>query len=174
ALGLVMRLPENDRFSVTRAKLHDDLIVAMGGRAAEELIFGYDKVTTGASSDISQATEMARNMVTRWGLSEKIGTVDYAPDERQNPYLQKQEFSDETAKIIDEEIKRIIDEALKKARDILEKESDNLEKLAKSLLEFETLTGDEIKDLLAGKEIRKKNVINGKNMTSSVPNISGD
>lgn len=172
ALGLVMRLPETDRFSVTRAKLHDDLIVAMGGRAAEELIFGYDKVTTGASSDISHATEMARNMVIRWGLSDKVGTVDYSADDSRNPYMPQKEFSDDTAKIIDEEVRHIVEEALQKARDILNNKRHDLEKLAKSLLEFETLTGDEIKDLLAGKEIRKISTGLNASGSSIVPNFS--
>ncbi len=177
ALGLVMRLPENDRFSVTRAKLHDDLIVAMGGRAAEELIFGYDQVTTGASSDISHATEMAKNMVIRWGLSDKVGTVDYSDDDRKNPYAAHKEFSDETAKIIDEEVKRIVEEALQKARDILKSNKKDLEKLAQSLLEYETLSGDEIKDLLAGKEIRKNISLShsgdiDSSGSSAVPNVS--
>ncbi|MDX2082365.1 MAG: ATP-dependent zinc metalloprotease FtsH [Rickettsiales bacterium] len=154
ALGLVMRLPETDRFSVTRAKLHDDLIVAMGGRAAEELIFGYDKVTTGASSDITQATMMARNMVTRWGLSDKIGTVDYSDEESSKFYAAQKTFSEETGKIIDQEIKRIVDEALQKAKKILSDKKADLEKLAQNLLEYETLTGDEIKDILAGNPIR--------------------
>ncbi len=174
ALGLVMRLPEHDKFSVTRAKLHDDLIVAMGGRAAEELIFGNEKVTTGASSDISHATDMARNMVTKWGLSDKVGTVNYSADENRNPYgVPYKEFSDETAKIIDEEVKRIVQEALDEARNILKTNNDELEKLAKALLEFETLTGDEIKDLLSGKEIKKPGVLN-KDGSSVVPNVTED
>lgn len=175
ALGLVMRLPENDRFSVTRAKLHDDLIVAMGGRAAEELIFGYDKVTTGASSDISQATAMARSMVTRWGLSDKVGTVDYSPDESMRGYMPVKEFSEETTRIIDEETKRIIEEALQNAKKILLEKKPDLEKLAKSLLEYETLSGDEIKDLLAGKEIRKSSSASENKTTASfIPSVSGD
>ena len=176
ALGLVMRLPETDRFSVTRAKLHDDLVVAMGGRAAEELIFGYDKVTTGASSDITQATSMARNMVIRWGLSDKVGTVDYSPDESMKGYAPSKEFSEETAKIIDEETKRIIDEALQKAKKILLDKKDDLEKLAQSLLEYETLSGDEIKDLLAGKEIRKSSLATQDSgiISSPIPSFSGD
>lgn len=174
ALGLVMRLPENDCFSVSRAKLHDDLIVAMAGRAAEEIIFGYDKVTTGASSDISHATDMARNMVVKWGLSDKVGTIDYGKDESQNPYIAQKEFSDETSKIIDEEVRRIVEEALQKAREILNEKRNDLEKLAQSLLEFETLTGEEIKDLIAGKEIRKRILAsNSSNSSSSVvPNVT--
>ena len=155
ALGMVMRLPETDRFSITRAKLHDDLIVAMGGRAAEELIFGYDKVTTGASSDIMQATSMARSMVTKWGLSDKVGPIDYSEEESGKFYAAQKTFSEETGKIIDEEIKRIVAEALQKAKEILSAKKADLEKLAQALLDFETLTGDEIKELLAGKEIRK-------------------
>lgn len=173
ALGLVMRLPERDRFSVTRAKLHDDLVVAMGGRAAEEMIFGYDLVTTGASSDISQATNMARNMITRWGLSDKIGAVDYGQDESTKYYSSAKDFSEETAKLIDSETKRIIEEALTKAKKILTEKKADLEKLAQSLLEYETLSGDEIKDLLAGKEIRKTSAFETQSKASSfIPNVA--
>ena len=155
ALGLVMRLPENDCFSVSRAKLLDDLIVAMGGRAAEELIFGYDKVTTGASSDISQATSMARNMVTRWGLSDKIGSVDYSSDDSSGMYPGSKSYSEATGKLIDAEVKDIIEEALNKAKKILKEKKDDLETLAQNLLKHETLTGKEINDLLSGKEVEK-------------------
>ena len=173
SLGLVMRLPERDRFSVTRAKLHDDLVVAMGGRAAEEMIFGYDLVTTGASSDISQATNMARNMITRWGLSDKIGTVDYGQDESTKYYSSAKDFSEETAKLIDSETKRIIEEALTKAKKILTEKKVDLKKLAQSLLEYETLSGDEIKDLLAGKEIRKTSAFEAQSKASSfIPNVA--
>ena len=177
ALGLVMRLPEYDRFSITRAKLHDDLAVAMGGRAAEELVFGYDKVTTGASSDITQATDMARNMVTRWGLSDKIGTIDYSQEDNSKYYQVQKEFSDDTTKEIDVEVKRIVQEALERARSILTKERESLEKLAKALLEYETLAGDEIKDLLAGKEIRKYSLSNNNKSEASsrasfIPNVA--
>ncbi len=176
ALGLVMRLPENDRFSITRAKLHDDLIVAMGGRAAEEMIFGYDKVTTGASSDIAQATNMARSMVTRWGLSDKVGTVDYSEEDSGKFYAAQKTFSEDTGRIIDEEVKRIIEEALQGAKKILKDKKDDLEKLAQALLEYETLSGDEIKNLLAGKEIRKPSVnsVGSSQVSNSsfVPNVS--
>ncbi len=155
ALGLVMRLPETDRFSITRAKLHDDLVVAMGGRAAEELIFGYDQVTTGASSDITQATNMARGMVTRWGLSDKVGTIDYSEEEGSRFYAAQKTFSEATGKIIDDEVKRIVDEALNRAKEILNEKKSDLKKLAQALLEHETLTGDEIRDLIAGGEIKK-------------------
>jgi len=176
ALGLVMRLPENDRFSITRAKLHDDLIVAMGGRAAEEMIFGYDKVTTGASSDIAQATNMARSMVTRWGLSDKVGAVDYSEEDSGKFYAAQKTFSEDTGRIIDEEVKRIIEEALQNAKKILKDKKDDLEKLAQALLEYETLSGEEIKNLLAGKEIRKPslNSVGSSSVSASsfMPNVS--
>ncbi len=161
ALGLVMRLPEHDRFSVTRAKLKDDLIVAFGGRAAEELIFGYEQVTTGASSDIQQATSMARAMVTKWGLSDKVGVIDYGEDDGSRFYAANKPYSQETGRIIDEEVKRIISEGLTEAKKILNEKKDDLEKLARALLEYETLSGEEIKDLLAGKEIRKPSTQSG-------------
>ncbi len=168
ALGLVMRLPEVDRFSVSRAKLHDDLAVAMAGRAAEELIFGYDKVTTGASSDIEQATRMAKAMVTKWGLSDKVGTIDYAPDNT-GGYPAAKEISDETSKLIDSETRRIIDEALQRAKQILTDKRNDLEKLAQGLLEFETLSGDEIKDLLAGREVRRAADAGKRTLKSVIP-----
>ncbi len=182
ALGLVMRLPENDRLSVSRAKLHDDLVVAMGGRAAEELIFGYDKVTTGASSDIEQATKIARAMVVKWGLSDKIGAIDYG-DDSSNPYSTNKPFSEETGKLIDAEVKKIIDSSLKRAKDILTKKSDDLEKLAQNLLKYETLTGKEITELLAGKNIRKDIIKNNRQTKTKskkndndifAPNIADD
>jgi cell division protease FtsH len=169
ALGLVMRLPERDRFSITRAKLHDDLVVAMGGRAAEEIIFGYDRVTTGASSDITQATNMARNMVIKWGLSDKVGAIDYSPDDNSSHYPGQKEFSEETSKLIDSETKRIVDEALTKAKNILNEKRADLEKLAKALLEYETLSGDEIKSLLAGNEIRKSSSTENHSRASFIP-----
>jgi len=176
ALGLVMRLPENDRFSITRAKLHDDLIVAMGGRAAEEMIFGYDKVTTGASSDIAQATNMARSMVTRWGLSDKVGAVDYSEEDGGKFYAAQKTFSEDTGRIIDEEVKCIIEKALQSAKKILKDKKDDLEKLAQALLEYETLSGDEIKNILAGKEIRKPSInsVGSSHISNSsfVPNVS--
>ena len=168
ALGLVMRLPEVDRFSVSRAKLHDDLAVAMAGRAAEELIFGYDKVTTGASSDIEQATRMAKAMVIKWGLSDKVGTIDYAPD-NSGGYPAQQAISEETTKLIDSETKRIVDEALQRAKQILTEKRADLETLAQGLLEFETLSGDEIKNLLAGKEVRRAADAGKRTLKSVIP-----
>jgi len=157
ALGVVMRLPESDRLSVAREKLHADLAVAMGGRVAEEIIFGYDKVTTGASSDISMATNMARKMVTEWGMSEKLGPLRYASDQEEvflgHSVAQSKNMSDETASIVDSEIRSIVEKSYQRAKKVLEENLDDLHKLAKALLEYELLSGDEIKDLLAGRPI---------------------
>jgi cell division protease FtsH len=176
SLGMVMRLPERDQFSITRVKLHDDLAVAMGGRAAEEMIFGYDKVTTGASSDIEQATIMAKNMVTKWGLSDKLGPVFYGSDQSGKYYGSEQnDFSDEIARAIDAEVKRIVEEAKSKAESILKSKKDDLEKLAKNLLEYETLTGEEIRDLIAGNEIKKniasENVISQESLIPKIAEV---
>ena len=153
ALGLVMRLPTEDRFSETYEQMLANMAVAMGGRASEEMIFGHDKVTSGASSDIQQCTNIARNMVIKWGLSEKVGKINYAQED--SGYLSSgkavsADISPETAKMIDEEIKALVDNAYITAAKILHEKRDDLEILAKALLEYETLTGDEIKELLKG------------------------
>ena len=156
ALGMVMRLPEYDKYSVTRIQLKSDLAVAMGGRVAEELIFGYDKVTTGASGDLQQATKMARAMVLEWGMSDAAGPVFYKESNQGSPYANSSsEISEEVRNIIEQEVRKLLDEAYASAKDILTKQKDDLHKLAKALLEYETLSGDEIKDLLAGNFMRK-------------------
>jgi len=159
ALGMVMRLPESDRISMSKIKLKADLAVAMGGRIAEEIIFGPSKVTTGASSDISMATNIARKMVTEWGMSEKLGPLAYGENEQEvflgHSVTQKKNISENTAQEIDKEIKKIVDEAYKKARLIIKKNIRQLHKLAKGLLHYETLTGEEIKDVIKGKKIKK-------------------
>lgn len=151
ALGMVMRLPEDDQLSITRAKLHADLAVAMGGRVAEELTFGADMVTTGASGDIKMATHMARKMVTEWGLSDKVGMMDYGGGE-QNFLGQTtggmKHVSDEMANTIDAEVKRLVHDGYTQATKLLTKYSKELETLAQGLLEYETLSGSEIKELL--------------------------
>ena len=160
ALGMVMRLPEEDQLSVTREKLHADLAVAMGGRVAEELIFGYDKVTSGASSDIQQATRMAKAMVTKWGMSDKLGPMDYSDGDGGEPFLgatygQSKATSEETASLIDVEVRRILDEAYALATKLLKKHNKELDLLAKALLEYETLTGSEIDELIEKGEIKR-------------------
>ncbi len=154
ALGMVMRLPERDALSITRAKMKDDIAVAMGGRIAEELIFGHDMVTSGASSDIEQATRMARAMVTQWGMSDELGPLAYGENEEEvflgHSVARQQNMSPDTQKKIDAEIRKIVDENYKRAEEILREHENDLHTLAQGLLEYETLSGQEIKDLLAG------------------------
>ncbi|MDA7599653.1 ATP-dependent zinc metalloprotease FtsH [Alphaproteobacteria bacterium] len=154
ALGMVMRLPEGDRISLARDQIHADLRVACGGRIAEDMIFGQDKITTGASSDIRMVTDMARRMVTEWGMSDKLGFLAYSADEQEvflgRSVSQTKNMADTTASIIDDETRRLVDEAYKDATKILKKNADQLERLAQGLLEYETLNGDEIKIIVDG------------------------
>jgi len=158
ALGMVMRLPEKDEYSQSREKMHENLAIAMGGRVAEELIFGYDKVTSGASSDIQMATGLAKNMVTKWGLSDKLGPLLYGEDEQEvflgRSMTQHQSMSDDTSRLIDAEVRRFVDDGYDRAKKILTDHIDDLHKLAGAALEYETLSGDEIDKILAGKPIR--------------------
>ena len=160
ALGMVMRLPEGDRISLARDKIYADLRVACGGRIAEELIFGDDKVTTGASSDIRMATDMARRMVTEWGMSDKLGFLAYSADEQEvflgRSVSQQKNMADSTASIIDSEVRRIVDEAYDFATKILKKHNVELERLAQGLLEYETLDGEEIKIIVEGGTLVRK------------------
>ena len=155
ALGMVMRLPERDQLSVTRGKMKADLAVAMGGRIAEELIFGHEKVTSGASSDIQMATNMAKAMVTQYGMSEEMGPLAYSENEQEvflgHSVARQQNMSEETQRKIDVEIRRLVEEGYDQAKSICEDKMDDLHTIAKGLLEFETLSGDEISDLLNGK-----------------------
>jgi cell division protease FtsH len=151
ALGMVMRLPERDSYSYHRDKMHANLSVSMGGRVAEEIIFGYDKVSSGASSDIQYATGLARNMVTKWGMSEKLGPLQY--EETQEGYLgyggsQRTMNSAETNKLIDAEIRDLVEGAHKRATDLLTEHKEQLHLLAQAMLEYETLNGEEIRQLL--------------------------
>jgi cell division protease FtsH len=152
ALGMVMRLPERDQLSVTREKMFGDISVAMGGRIAEELIFGYDKVTSGASSDIEMVTKMAKNMVTRYGMSDQLGPIAYQENEEEvflgRSGSRQQNVSEETAKKIDSEVKKIVQSGYDRAKKILTEKVDDLHKVAKALLEYETLSGEEIKKII--------------------------
>jgi cell division protease FtsH len=156
ALGMVQPLPERDSYSYHRDKMHADLAVAFGGRVAEELIFGHEKVSSGASSDIQQATRLARAMVTKWGMSDALGPLDFSEgEETPTGYFapQQKRMSGETIKLIDSEVKRFVEGGLERAREILGTHTDQLHLIAQALLEFETLTGEEIKTLLAGGSI---------------------
>jgi cell division protease FtsH len=155
ALGMVMQLPERDKLSMSYEQMTSRLAIMMGGRVAEEIVFGRDKVTSGASSDIEQATKLARMMVTRWGLSPELGTVAYGENQEEvflgYSVSRQQSISEDTVKKIDSEIKRYVEEGYALATKVLTEKRADLETLAKGLLEFETLSGDEIKDLLDGK-----------------------
>lgn len=160
ALGMVMRLPESDKVSYKREKMYADLAMSMGGRAAEEIIFGYDQVSSGASSDIQYVTRLARAMVTEWGMSDKVGPLHFGGNQ-QEVFLgysmgqQNQAMSDKTAEMIDTEIKQLVAEAHEKATRILKENIGELHIIAKALLEYETLSGDEIKALLRGEELKR-------------------
>ncbi|MFY9735032.1 MAG: ATP-dependent zinc metalloprotease FtsH, partial [Rhodoplanes sp.] len=163
ALGMVMQLPERDKLSMSREQMTSRLAIMMGGRVAEELVFGRDKVTSGAASDIEQATKLARMMVTRWGLSDELGAVAYGENQEEvflgYSVARQQNISEATAQKIDTEIKRLVEDGYREANRILNEKRDDLETLAKGLLEFETLTGDEIKELLGGKRPMRESVI---------------
>ncbi|MFO1130119.1 MAG: ATP-dependent zinc metalloprotease FtsH, partial [Rickettsiales bacterium] len=155
ALGMVVRLPEDDRFFMTKEKILDDIAVAMGGRAAEEIIFGANKITTGASSDIKAATSLAKNMVEKWGMSDNIGTLDYS---KPRDIYQQNHYSDNMRQKIDDEITNIVKEGYERAKAILIKNKDDLEKLTTKLLEKETMTGQEVLVLLNKTELIKKSL----------------
>lgn len=163
ALGMVMQLPERDKLSMSLEQMTSRLAIMMGGRVAEELIFGREKVTSGAASDIEQATRLARMMVTRWGLSEELGTVSYGENQDEvflgMSVSRTQNASEATVQKIDSEIRRLVEEGYKEATRILTEKHTDLEALAKGLLEFETLSGDEIVDLLKGKKPNRESVL---------------
>jgi cell division protease FtsH len=157
ALGVTMFLPERDKYSQSKIEIKAMMASLFGGRVAEELIFGEDKVTTGAADDIRRATGLARRMVTEFGFSEKLGPLRYAENEEEvflgHSVTQRKNVSDATAKLIDDEIRRIVDEGERTAREILNGHLDELHALAKGLLEYETLSADEIRRIIKGERI---------------------
>jgi cell division protease FtsH len=159
ALGMVVSMPERDNYSYHRDKMYADLATVMGGRAAEEIIFGYDKVSSGASGDIKQATKLARAMVMRWGMSDKLGPLEYEEEQGETflgySQTQRHNMSNETALMIDSEIKSLIDGGHKRATQVLSENVDQLHRIAGALLEYETLTGDEIKQIASGEDINR-------------------
>ncbi len=154
ALGMVMQLPEGDRYSLKYQQMTSRLAIMMAGRIAEELVFGKENITSGASSDIKAATDLARNMVTRWGYSDEVGQVAYGDNQDEvflgHSVARTQNVSEDTARKIDAEVRRLVDGGLADARRILTEKRDDLETLAKALLEFETLSGEEIVNVLKG------------------------
>ena len=178
ALGMVQQLPEKDQYSYTRAKMLSRLIICMGGRASEELKFGYDKVTSGASADISAATNLARSMVTEWGMSDVLGPVLYAENSNEvflgRAVTQNKNMSEDTARLVDAEIKRLLTDAHAEATRILQQYNKELETLAQALMEYETLSGEEIRDVIAGKSINRADqtpVPAEKQTKASVPEV---
>jgi cell division protease FtsH len=162
ALGMVMRLPERDSYSYHRDKMYANLSVSMGGRVAEELIFGHDKVSSGASSDISYATDLAKNMVTQWGMSDKLGPLKYGDNQEEvflgHSVTRTQNVSEETSRLIDSEVKSIVTQGYERAKQVLTDNIDQLHALAGALIELETLSGDEIKRVLAGERVDRNDI----------------
>ncbi len=158
ALGVTLFLPERDRYSLSKRQLESQISSLFGGRVAEELIFGADAVTTGAQNDIERATELARNMVTRWGLSDSLGPLSYAEDESEvflgRAVTQNKEVSVKTAESIDEEIRSIIDRNYQRTRDLLVANDDKLHVMAEALMRFETLDSDQISDIMMDRPVR--------------------
>ncbi|MDR1609252.1 MAG: ATP-dependent zinc metalloprotease FtsH [Holosporales bacterium] len=152
SLGMVVRLPEKDKFSISRTELLSNIRVALGGRAAEELIFGADNITTGASQDIKQATKTAKNMIIKWGMNSTLGLRSFYDSD--GYYLEaSDQISQKTSESIDMEIKALIDDAHNEVKSMLEKNRDKLEAIANMLLERETLTGDDVRSIFEGKEL---------------------
>jgi len=156
ALGITMFLPEQDKYSVSLKQLESQLASLFGGRVAEELVFGAENVTTGASNDLERATTIARNMTTKWGLTERLGPQTYAEDEDEvflgRSVTQHKHVSDDTARLIDEEIRKIIDTAHNTARDLLESHLDRLHLMANALMKYESIDGGQIDQIMAGRE----------------------
>jgi len=152
ALGVVWTLPERDKYSHTREYLEANISKAMGGRVAEEIIFGHEKVTSGASSDIQMATSLAKDMVTKYGMSKELGPLMYGGNEDEvflgRSITRQQNMSEDTAKKVDAEVKKIVDAGYERAKKIITEKLDDLHKLAKALLAYETLSGEEIKDIV--------------------------
>ena len=178
ALGMVQQLPEKDKYSYTRVQMLSRLAILMGGRVAEELKFGYDNVTSGASSDINAATNLARAMVTEWGMSDALGPIRYSENSNEvflgRSVTQNQNMSEETARLVDAEIKRLVNDGYEEAKRILKEHGDDWEKLAEALMEYETLTGEEIKDVLSGKVVDKSKdapVSEEKRTKASIPEL---
>ena len=158
ALGVTMFLPEEDRYSYSKERLESQISSLFGGRIAEELVFGPDSVTTGASNDIQRATELARNMVTRWGLSEKLGPLTYSEEEGEvflgHSVTQHKTVSDQTQDLIDEEVRNIIDRNYKRSTRLLRENEHRLHVMASALIRYETIDVEQIKDIMEGREPR--------------------
>ncbi|WP_111641330.1 ATP-dependent zinc metalloprotease FtsH [Marinimicrobium alkaliphilum] len=154
ALGVTQFLPEGDKYSMSRRAIESSICTLFGGRIAEEMTLGAEGITTGASNDIERATELARNMVTKWGLSDKLGPLHYGEDEGMMPGTGKANYSGDTSKLIDEEVRRIIDSCYKRADQILHDNRDILEAMKEALMEYETIDAEQVEDLMARRKVR--------------------
>jgi cell division protease FtsH len=156
ALGVTMFLPEEDRYSFTKQRLNSQICSLFGGRLAEEIIFGVDKVTTGASNDIERATEIARNMVTKWGMSDKLGPLSYSEDNGEvflgKSVTQTKHVSDDTAHAIDKEVRLVIESNYQRAKKILEDNLDKLHAMADALIKYETIDAEQLRRIMAGQD----------------------
>ncbi len=174
ALGVTMFLPEEDRYSLSKRALESQICSLFGGRIAEEMTLGFEGVTTGASNDIMRATQLARNMVTKWGLSEKLGPLMYAEEEGEvflgrSAGSQHANVSSETAKMIDQEVRRIIDDCYGTAKRLLDENRDKLEMMADALMKYETIDSDQIDDIMAGRVPREPRDWQGGSGTGTPP-----
>ena len=181
ALGVTVFLPEEDKYSLSKQAILDRICGLFGGRIAEELIYGADGVTTGASNDIERASELARNMITKWGYSSKLGPMKYSEESGDEPFLGRSAgnsstaFSDQTSELIDSEARKIIDDCYSTATKILKENIDKLHSMANALVEFETLDSDQIEDIMAGASPRSNDEDdsgNKKKRSSKEPSIS--
>ena len=154
ALGVTQFLPEGDKYSMSKRALESSICTLFGGRIAEEMTLGEEGITTGASNDIERATAIARNMVTKWGLSSKLGPLHYGEEEGMYPGMATQQYSDETSKHIDEEVRRIIEDCYSRAQKILEDNRDILEAMKDALMEYETIDAEQVDDLMARRKVR--------------------
>jgi cell division protease FtsH len=166
ALGVTMFLPEEDRYSLSKRALTSQICSLFGGRIAEEMTLGFDGVTTGASNDIMRATQLARNMVTKWGLSEKLGPLMYAEEEGEvflgrSMGSQHTNVSADTAKVIDQEVRSIIDQCYGTARRLLEENRDKLDAMAEALMKYETIDAEQIEEIMNGRVPREPRDWNG-------------
>ena len=160
AMGVTMALPEKDRYGYQKMEIEGRLAMMFGGRLAEELIYGTEDITTGAGNDIKQATELAQRMITEWGMSERLGPLNYSGGGGQEVFLgdgisREGQVSEHTARLIDEEVRRVIDEAEERARTVLTEHIDDLHRLARGLLEYETLSAEEAQAVMQGQDISR-------------------
>jgi cell division protease FtsH len=179
ALGVTMNLPERDKLSYSKQWCEARIAMSFGGRCAEQAIYGKDHLNTGASSDIMQATELARRMVTEWGMSEKLGPLRYNENQQEvflgHAITQRQNMSEDTARLIDIEIRRIVTEGENKAREVVGACRKELEAITQALMEYETISGDEVSALLRGEKIVRKTDDDGPKdqLGSAVPTSGG-